>query len=322
MLFCYRSRSTRRSNPILAQRPSIFSPFQKSNGGLTSTRVKCIFTDFDGIDQFAQDAVPKYEDAIKAAENDGVRIRALVICHPHNPLGRCYTPEALVGLMQICNKYKIHLLLDEIYALSVYENGDGAAVKFRSILTLDVDRYIDPNYLHILYGMSKDTAGGGLRLGCIYTQNEQLLRALSVISPFHWPTSMSERIAALMLEDEIWMDDYLDKSRKRLANSSQMVRKLLDEEGIRYYAGSNAGLFLWINLLPSISKGSFVKDNYRDGWLYEDKMSGELIKNGVYLTNGREMNAEEPGWYRLIFAHDEKVLREGVKRSVLHLAEL
>ena len=218
--------------------------------------------------------------------------------------------------MQLCNKYKIHLLADEIYALSVYETDDAETIKFQSILTLDVDQYIDPNYIHFMYGMSKDLAGGGLRLGCIYTHNEQLLRAMGVISSFHWPASASERVASLMLEDEEWMEEFLERSRKRLAQNSRMVKMLLDKEGIKYYKGSNAGLFLWINLFPPISQNNFAKDCFRNGWSYEDTMTGALINNGVYLTSGKEMNAEEPGWYRLIFAQDEKVVREGVKRSV------
>ncbi len=256
----------------------------------------------------------KYEDAINFARQEGIRIRALVICHPHNPLGRCYTTETLIALIQLCNKYKIHLLADEIYALSVYEVDDSEATRFQSILTLDVEKYIDPTYLHLLYGMSKDMAGGGLRLGCIYSHNEDLLRAMSIISPFHWPASSSERIATLMLEDIGWMDGFLDESRARLAVHSRMTRKLLDDAGIEYYKKSNAGLFLWMNLFPSFSKGYLVEDGFKDGWACENEMTHALIKNGVYLTSGKDMDAEEPGWYRLIFAQDERIVKEAVKR--------
>ena len=290
--------------------------FKEIRSADLSGRVKCIFTDFHGIDQFTKDAVSKYEDAIMNANKGGTRVRALIVCNPHNPLGRCYPPETLIALMKLCNKYKIHLLADEIYALSVYETDQVDPVTFKSMLSLDVDRYIDPEYLHLLYGMSKDMAGGGLRLGCIYTQNSSLLRALSVISMFHWPSSGSERIASLMLEDHEWMDGFLNTSRTRLADSSRKARSMLDEAGIAYCKASNAGLYLWVNLIPAISKGSFAENNYREGWLYEDAVTGALIENGIYLTNGKEMNAEEPGWYRLIFAQGEKCVREGINRSV------
>lgn len=157
-------------------------------------------------------------------------------------------------------------------------------------------------------------ASGGLRLGCIYSHNEELLRALSVMSPFHWSSSSSERIAILMLEDQEWMDGFLALSRTKLSDSSRMTKRLLDEEGIVYYKGTNAGLFLWINLFPHLSGKHFANDGFKAGWLAEDKMSEALIKNGVFMTNGREMNAEEPGWYRLIFAQDERTIKAGIKR--------
>ena len=257
----------------------------------------------------------KYEDAINAAEREGTRIRALVICHPHNPLGRCYTPDALIEIMRLCDKYKIHLLVDEVYALSVYDVDNGLeAIKFRSILALEAEKFIDPKYLHLLYGMSKDLAGGGLRLGCIYSRNQEVLRAMSVLGPFHWSNSGSERLATLMLEDVEWMDGFLERSRERLAAHSRMVRKLVGEEGIQCYKGSNAGLFLWIQLFPEFSEGDMARDGFREGWLCEDRMTQALLENGVFLTPGKEMNAEEPGWYRLIFAQDEVCVREGIRR--------
>lgn len=216
--------------------------------------------------------------------------------------------------MQLCSKYKIHLIADEIYALSVYDVDDPGARSFQSILTLDIEKYIDLQYLHLLYGMSKDMAGGGLRLGCIYSRNEDLLRAMSVTSPFHWPASSSERIATLMLEDVKWMDGFLERSRTRLAAHSRMTRKLLDDAGIEYYQASNAGLFLWMNLFPEFSKGGLAEEHYKEGWKCEDEMTRALIGSGVFVTNGKEMNAEQPGWYRLIFAQDERFVKEAVKR--------
>ena len=276
--------------------------------------VQCIFTDFRDVDQFTPDAVAKYEDAIRSASQEGTRIRALIICHPHNPLGRCYGPETLVKLMQLCNKHKIHLISDEIYALSVYKVDHVGATRFHSILTFDIEKYIDPSYMHLIYGMSKDMAGGGLRLGCMYSRNKDLMRAMSVISPFHWPACSSERIATLMLEDVGWMDNFLDQSRTRLADASRVIRKILDDEGIEYYNEANAGLFLWIKFFPNFSQGQLAEDGFKKGWACEEEMTKALIANGIFLTSGSQMSAEEPGWYRYIFAQDERVVKEGIKR--------
>lgn len=256
-----------------------------------------------------------------------------MLCHPHNPLGQCYPRETLIAIMQLCNKYKIHLIADEIYAMSIYNIPDANAVQFESILSLDTDRYIDHKYLHHLYGMSKDTAASGLRLGVIHTLNPELLRALAALSAFHWSGSPSERVAILMLEDEKWMTEFLNRSRERLASRNKLVRQILDEEGIQYRKGANAGFFIWVDFRPFLpdlhSIGSVegrmeakakAQAKERDKpvgenkWKSEDKLLNRFMANKVYVTNGKEMAAEEPGWFRVIYSQDERVIREGLRR--------
>lgn len=85
--------------------------------------------------------------------------------------------------MKLCDKYKLHLISDEIYAMSVYEIPSScSAIPFASSLSFDSSAYIDPDYLHILYGRSKDLAAAGLRVGCLYTRDRELRRAVSDMS--------------------------------------------------------------------------------------------------------------------------------------------
>ena len=275
-------------------------------------RVNCEFVSFSNIDQFSSTAVEKYEEAIQESQRTGGNIKALLLCHPHNPLGRCYTQEALIQYMQLCDKYKIHLLMDEIYALSVFDTPDPNATKFKSISTFDTDLYIDPDYLHLLYGMSKDNAAGGMRLGCLYTRNADLRKALGTISMFHWSGNITERLAIAMLEDEKWMDDFLMLSCAKLAKRNSMVKEMLDDEGIEYYPGANAGFFLWLDLRSFLLEPRYAED---DHWDSEAALTKRLFEHKVYITNGKALNAEEPGWYRLIFSQDEKVLQEGFRRQ-------
>lgn len=296
-------------------------------------RVRPIFVDFDGVDQFSPEAVSKYERTLKEAQANGIRIRALMLCHPHNPLGQCYPPETLIAFMQLCRKYSIHLLADEIYAMSVYDIPDPHAVKFKSVLSLETEKYIDSKYLHLLYGMSKDTAASGIRIGVLYTRNGELLHALGTLSVFHWSGSANERVAIRMLEDEVWMDSFLRRSRERLAARNQLVREILDDEGIQYRKGANAGFFIWIDLRPFLfasSSSSSSSSNpatailsvspserqeaKEEGWHAEDELVKRFFDNKVYITNGKDMSAEEPGWFRVIYSQDERVIREGLKR--------
>lgn len=70
-------------------------------------------------------------------------------------LGQCYPPETLEQLIRFCASKKIHLISDEIYALSTYERQDRASEKFTSVLAIDYSKIIDPRQVHVLYGLSK-----------------------------------------------------------------------------------------------------------------------------------------------------------------------
>mgnify|MGYP002477195752 CR=1 FL=1 len=206
----------------------------------------------DGIDQFSAEIVEAYETALLRAKAEGTNVRALLLCNPHNPLGRCYPLETIKALMQLCQKHRLHLLSDEVYALSVFDNSDPAAVKFTSVLSFDSTPYISPNYLHVVYGFSKDFAAGGLRLGCIYSRNTALMDTISAITQFSWSGPLNQLFAAEMLEDTEWLDEFFTKSQSVLKERNEKCRAVLEEYGIEYAHGANAGFFLWVCCFSTI----------------------------------------------------------------------
>ena len=276
-----------------------------------------MLTNFDDVDQFSTDAIVEYEATLKRAEAEGIKIRALLLCHPHNPLGKCYPKETIVGLMQLCNKYGIHLLSDEIYALSVYDVPDPTAVKYESVISFDSKEYINPDLLHLIYGFSKDLAASGLRLGVFHTHNKDLFKAMGAIIAPHWSGSVNQRLARLMLDDEEWVDEFLRRSRKYLADRNAFARQLLEKNGLEFLKGSNAGFFLWVDLRRFLNNDPAGKRNCgsaKDAWDAENQLSQRMMEHKVFLTPGGLMFAAEPGWFRLIFSQDKHVLEEGVGR--------
>jgi len=159
--------------------------------------------------------------------------------------------------MQLCQKHRLHLLSDEVYALSVFDNSDPAAVQFTSVLSFDSTPYISPNYLHVVYGFSKDFAAGGLRLGCIYSRNTALMDTISAITQFSWSGPLPQLFAAEMLEDTEWLDGFFTKSQSVLKERNEKCRAVLEEYGIEYAHGANAGFFLWVGLSPHPSPSFF-----------------------------------------------------------------
>jgi len=93
-----------------------------------------------------------YERGLIDARAANKSIKALLICNPHNPLGQTYPPATLAGLIALAAKYSIHLISDEIYALSTFLVVGREAEKFTSVLALPAAR---PDLVHVLYGISK-----------------------------------------------------------------------------------------------------------------------------------------------------------------------
>lgn len=54
---------------------------------LTCTSCKLVYAPFDGKDQFTTAAVEHYERAVEEAGRNGIKVKALILSNPHNPLG-------------------------------------------------------------------------------------------------------------------------------------------------------------------------------------------------------------------------------------------
>ena len=110
-----------------------------------------------------------YERSLKAGHTP----KALLIVNPGNPTGVIYTDEQLMTAVHFTRRHKIHLIVDEIYALSVYDSPR----PFKSIVAL-LDNELG-NHVHVLWGLSKDFGASGLRVGVLCSKNAQLLKAFS-----------------------------------------------------------------------------------------------------------------------------------------------
>ncbi|KAJ5523236.1 acc synthase [Penicillium frequentans] len=283
----------------------------------TRTSVHLEYVHVGDKDQFSPDGITAIEAEFQAAEARGRTIKALIICNPHNPLGRCYPRESLVGLLRLCASKGIHLISDEIYALSVYKRYDRPSEAFMSVRSIDFTGIINPDQVHVLYGMSKDFGAGGLRLGCLISQNDELNKATRALCRFSSPSQFSMSLAATMLEDQEFIEGFLHKSHTLLLQNRLLAEELLREAGIGFHDKGNSGLFVWIDLsahLPS-------ELSQEDAWAAERLLSHRLELVGVIMSTGEQYHAPEPGWFRLVFCVSEETLREGIRRISALLKE-
>lgn len=280
------------------------------------TGVGVVPVPFGDVDPMSVNAVEKYEAALLASEARGVKIAGIMLCNPHNPLGRCYSRDALLRLMELCEKHRIHLVSDEIYALSVWENTvdeHPPPVPFTSCLSLSRTGAMDPSRLHVLWGMSKDFGANGIRMGAIISQHNPALHAgLLPVSLYSSISSLSENVTAGMLEDEAWHTTYLAKNTEKLAHNYRIVTSWAKKNAVPYMPGVNAGFFLWVDLGAVYRRR---RPEAATGDIAEVVMQA-LLGTKVFLASGATFGSEVPGWFRIVFSHEEGYLKEGLGRII------
>lgn len=280
--------------------------------------VQSVGVGFGDVDPFSMDAILKYEEALVEAQNSGVPIRALFLCSPHNPLGRCYPRDVLVGLMKFCQQHKIHLISDEIYALSVWQNPEVPdAVSFESVLSIDTNGIIDPDLVHVLWGMSKDFGANGLRIGCIVSQhNTSLLDAVKANSLFTYPPSISDHITASLLSASDFTDTYIHTNQLLLAENYAFATSFLGKHSIPYSPKVNAAFFLWVDLKPVFLKVATPEERSKQGKDLSAAIMARLMAEKVFIANGEAFAGEESGWFRIVFSQPKEYVEEGLRRMM------
>ncbi|KAL2755384.1 hypothetical protein ACRALDRAFT_2041761 [Sodiomyces alcalophilus JCM 7366] len=286
-------------------------------------KAQIIPVSFGDIDPLGLDAIPFYEEALLDARERGIVTRAIILCNPHNPLGRCFSPQVLAAYMAFCQKHHIHLISDEIYALSVWENPDAPdALPFRSVLSIDTTGLIDPSLVHALWGMSKDFGSNGIRIGCIVSQNNNdFIHALGANSYFTCPSSLADRATTALLSDTAFVESFIRTNSRLLSSRYVFTVRFLESHGVPYEKGANAGLFVWIDLLGYLAttigaRSSAELGTEEDRWALEARVQAALLKQRVFLASGAVFGSDRPGWFRIVFAHDEMYLRQGLKRII------
>lgn len=69
---------------ILVSRP-VYGRFELDFGNVAGLKV--IYTEQNGVDAFEEKIVEGYEIVMQKARREGIRVRAVVIVNPNNPVG-------------------------------------------------------------------------------------------------------------------------------------------------------------------------------------------------------------------------------------------
>ncbi|KAJ1966311.1 hypothetical protein GGI12_000154 [Dipsacomyces acuminosporus] len=265
-----------------------------------------------------------FERAIQDIQAAGKSAKMLFLMSPHNPLGISYPKEVLRAFFEFASKHGLFVVLDEIYALSVFNREEGVA-PFESVLSwTDLDTYIDPASVIVMHGLSKDFGLNGFRMGWILSPwNTDLTNALRSYSLFGYRPAYTDRLIAEFLSDHAFIDSLFVTSQKRLAENYGLVAEFFDSHQIRYLPCS-AGHFIWFRLPTSACTSALLSlglidatDVATTSWTKENELvvwENIILSDRLYIPPGQAFFSNEPGWFRLTFAISKEQLELTLKR--------
>jgi 1-aminocyclopropane-1-carboxylate synthase len=239
-----------------------------------------------------------------AVEAASVPVRALLFTSPNNPLGWVYTRDELDEIVTWAEDRGIHLVLDELFAKSVY--GETAFVSGSAVRPA-----LGPR-MHLVWAFSKDFAASGLRCAVLLSENEGVREAVNGLAYWAAVSGDTQFVLEQMISDETWVDSFIAESQERLGRAYQEVTAALEAASIPYLP-AEAGFFFLCDLRPFMEEVTWEAEAELWDWL--------LNTANVNLTPGADCHIGEPGFMRLVFASERtEAVVAGIERVGAALA--
>ncbi|MBA0604303.1 hypothetical protein Godav_016973, partial [Gossypium davidsonii] len=246
------------------------------------------------------------DQAFNQTRKRETKIRGILLSNPANPVGNLLSRKMLEALLKFAEEKNIHIVSDEIFAGSIYGENE-----FVSIAEVVGSEDFDKNRVHIVYGLSKDLFLPGVRVGMIYSFNENVLAAARKLTRFSSVSAPTQRLLVSMLSDTRFIVEYIQTNKKRIRDMRDLFVAGLEELGIKC-TDSRGSLYCWAdmrNLIPTYGEKGELE-------LWE-----KLLNVGkINLTPGSACHCIEPGWFRCCFTTLDKddvcVVMERIRKVV------
>ncbi|XP_024516430.1 1-aminocyclopropane-1-carboxylate synthase [Selaginella moellendorffii] len=242
--------------------------------------------------------VAEMDAAVDEAAKRNVRARVLLITNPGNPLGTLYPEATLKELLLWAVRREMHVLSDEIYANSKFGTSEDEFVSLEKVAQNAVEeKLLSPEmvaeFVHTAYGMSKDFGMNGFRVGCLHTKNGDLLNLWQNMGMFAAVSNDTQHALAVMLQDDTFVDFYVEENKRRLKNSYNLLTSAFTSVKLNYMPAC-AAMFCWLDLRSLLTECTFEAERALWKEILEDCK--------VLLTPGEACHYAEPGFFRVCYA--------------------
>lgn len=226
----------------------------------------------------------------------------MILCNPHNPVGKLYTKEELAKIGELCHKHGVTVISDEIH--SDFVKPGKKFVPFAEVNELC------SNISVTLVSASKTFNLAGLHASCVLSRNPHLLhkmyRGLNT-DECGEPNAFAMRatIAAYRECDE-WLDGVVDYIYQNRAFAEGYI--LENIKGV-HLVPAEATYFLWIDV-----------SRYTES--AEDFCRDLREKTGLFVNSGHVYGEGGRRFIRINLATQRERVRDGLERLKAYVDSL
>ncbi|MCI0501569.1 MAG: PatB family C-S lyase [Epsilonproteobacteria bacterium] len=217
------------------------------------------------------------------------KTKMLLLCSPHNPVGRVWSKEELTKLNIICEKYSILVVSDEIHSDLVF-------TKFTSFATINQSSLI-------LNAPSKTFNVAGFNTSYAFSLDNNIIERFKIGAKKHHITSLNSFSNTIIegcysKEGEIWLRELLVYLKKNIDFTEEFFAQYFSNIKV---IKSEATYLLWLDF-----KGSGM--NHKE---IKDKL---LKEANVALNDGITFGKNGKYFFRLNIALPKKELKIALER--------
>jgi cysteine-S-conjugate beta-lyase len=229
-----------------------------------------------------------FEDKLKSG------VKLFILCSPHNPVGRVWTRKELEKMGELCERYGVYIVSDEIHADIIYEPNVHTPMA-------SLNRYWENNSITCI-APSKTFNIPGLQASVMIIPSSEIrekVRTVQGTIGFHGLNIFGNvAMEAAYKYGEEWLEallPYLQKNRDALI---QFIREEIPELNVVTPEGT---YLVWIDC--------------RKLGLSNDEIKERLIHRGkLGLEPGVKYGTEGAGFVRMNIGCTYKTLQDGLKR--------
>jgi cystathionine beta-lyase len=206
------------------------------------------------------------------------RVKMMILCNPHNPIGRVWRKEEVQQLVNLLQKHKVLLVSDEIHADVLFGKN-----KFTSTAVFDYE-----NQLVLLGSPAKTFGMQGIANGFIYANNNEYRKRIKTVSERlaidHGSSLTGHATLAAYSEGEEWLDEMLTYLQETVVWVNNFIDTELPQLKITQPEGT---YLLWID--------------FRGLNLNEEKLN-ELLVHEAKVVLGKGESFGQKGFMRMTIA--------------------